>query len=92
MLPDWIISTVPSGSVEIGPYGSLVVEVFVTIPCPKSPQDWLDYNAIAALLAESGSVPTIDVEGYVDGVLLGGIELRFGTEFTYTTLLPFTVK
>jgi hypothetical protein len=90
--PDWIISTVPSGSVEIGPYGSLVVEVFVTIPCPKSPQDWLDYNAIAALLAESGGVPTIDVEGYVDGVLLGGIELRFGTEFTYTTLLPFTVK
>jgi hypothetical protein len=30
-----------------------------------------------ALQQEAGSVPTIDVEGYIDGELVGGIELQF---------------
>ena len=31
---DWVITTVPSGSIEIGPYGQEVIEVHVFIPCP----------------------------------------------------------
>jgi hypothetical protein len=90
--PDWIVTTVPSGSVEIGPFGSLLVEVLVTIPCPLTLQDIFEYNKIAALQAEAGGNPIIDVEGYVDGELIGGIELQFGWELVYTTLLPLTVK
>ena len=89
---DWVITTIPSGSVEIQANSSMVVEVHVTIPCPNSLQAVLDYYMVNAIQAESGGVPIIDVEGYVDGELLGGIELQFEAEVLYHTLLPIIHK
>jgi hypothetical protein len=90
--PGWVITTVPSGSIEIGPYGQEVIEVHVFIPCPTSIQSMLDLYMVNAIQAESGGVPIIDVEGYVDGELLGGIELQFESEIVYHTLLPLIHK
>jgi hypothetical protein len=89
---DWVITTVPSGSLEIGPYGEEIVEVHVTIPCPLTIQAMLNLQMMTALQTESGGVPIIDVEGYVEGELIGGIELQFETEQVYYTLLPLTMK
>ena len=41
---DWVITTEPSGSVEIGPNGQIVVVVHVTIPCTNSTQDELKHH------------------------------------------------
>ncbi|MFZ2098308.1 MAG: hypothetical protein WAV05_16885 [Anaerolineales bacterium] len=90
--PDWVVTTVPSGSVEIGPFDEQVIEVHVTIPCPKSLQDMLTSQKIKALQAESGGMSIIDVEGYIEGELIGGIELQFRTELVYATFLPFSRK
>ena len=59
---------------------------------PPSIQSVLDLYTINAIQAESGGVPIIDVEGYVDGVLIGGIELQFEAEIVYHTLLPLIHK
>lgn len=89
---DWVITTVPTGSVEIGPNGQIVVEVHVTIPCPTSIQDELNRQKINALQAESGGAPIIDVEGYIEGELVGGIELQFEPEPGYHLYLPRITK
>ncbi len=89
---DWVITTVPSGSVELGPFDEIIVEVRVTIPCLNSIQAMLDSRKISAIQAESGGIPIIDVEGYVEGALIGGIELQFETKLVYYTLLPLTMK
>lgn len=89
---DWVITTVPSGSVVIPANSNIVVEVHVTIPCPTSTLAILSSYLINTIQAESGGVPIIDVEGYVDGELLGGIELQFETEVLYQTLLPIIHK
>jgi hypothetical protein len=60
---DWQVSTVPSRTLELGPLTEETISVTVIIPCPAEPPP--------------GGEPTIYVEGYVDGRLLGGIELRF---------------
>lgn len=85
---DWVVTTVPAGSVEIGPGEEMVVEVHVTIPCPSSFQEMLNLQKIAALQAESGAMAIIDVEGYSQGEMIGGIELQFGTEFILPIYLP----
>ena len=74
---NWVVTTNPSGSVEIGPHQDLTVTVNVLIPCPGTALAASRVDLIRRLQAESGGVPTIDVEGYIDGELVGGIELRF---------------
>jgi hypothetical protein len=69
-----------------------VVEVHVTIPCPTSIAAAINTFLVNAIQAESGGVPIIDVEGYVDGELLGGIEIQFESEELYHTLLPIIRK
>ncbi len=77
--PDWQVTLNPSGSVQLGPGQNLIVTVTVHIPCP-SPSLAADRALqTARLQAASGSAPTIDVEAYIDGELVGGIELRFGS-------------
>jgi hypothetical protein len=50
---------------------------------------------VYALQQQAGSVATIDVEGYIKGELVGGIELQFGAavapdyEFLY---LPVVLR
>jgi len=70
----WIVTTSPSGTVEIGPNSSAVIKVIVQIPCVT--RQSLSQQQIDRLQAEAGSVPIIDVEGYVDGELIGGVEIQ----------------
>jgi hypothetical protein len=90
--PDWVVTTVPSGSIELGPYEGTSIEVHVYIPCPQAVGDINYSKQFYAFLNGSGGMATIDVEGYVDGELVGGIELQFETKFMYSTFLPFTKK
>ena len=89
---DWVITIVPSSTVEIGPYGSMVVEAHLTIPCPNSTLAMTKLQRIQALQAESGGTPIIDVEGYSEGELIGGIELQFGPKPVYYIFLPMIKK
>jgi hypothetical protein len=45
-----------------------------------------DVRKTYALQTQGGGVPTIDVEGYVDGELIGGIELQFELEERFVYL------
>jgi len=90
--PDWVITVPPSNSVEIGPYSEQIIEVHLTIPCYESIQDMRIHQKINAMQAESGGRPIIDVEGYIEGALIGGIELQFGLEVVYNTFLPINMK
>jgi uncharacterized membrane protein len=74
---DWEVSVVPSGTITLGPFSSQVLTVTVKIPCPTTHQAMLARQQLYALQEEAGSVATIDVEGYIGGELVGGIELQF---------------
>jgi hypothetical protein len=89
---NWVVTTVPSGSIEVGPYEDIKIEVHVTIPCPLSVEDFHYRNQFYTLLNGSGGIPTIDVEGYVDGELVGGIELQFEIEPVYSIYVPLIKK
>ncbi|MFH1086696.1 MAG: NEW3 domain-containing protein, partial [Chloroflexota bacterium] len=78
--PDWVVTLNPSGSVQVGPGQDLIVTVTVYIPCPTTALAADRALQIVRMQAESGSVPTIDVEAYREGELVGGIELRFESE------------
>ena len=85
---DWEVTIDPSGTVQIGPHGELEVKVIVRIPCPPAMQ-------VAEILQRvGGGVPTIDVEGYIDGELAGGIQIQFGQVPGYTAAinLPLIMK
>jgi hypothetical protein len=76
----WEVTTVPSDTLTLGAYSQATVEVHVTIPCQSSLVMMEHQQMISTLQAVAGSVPTIDVEGYIDGELVGGIELQFPLE------------
>jgi len=84
---DWEVTTDPSGTVDVGPYGEVEVRVIVWIPCPPDPPT-------PPIPPGAGAgAPTIDVEGYVDGELKGGIEIRFPREGPgFVVNLPMVVK
>ena len=90
--PDWEITTEPNGSIEVGPYGKFVLTVYVTIPCPTTDEEKRYHEMIDALQAGSGSTPTIDVEGYVDGRYLGGVEFQLRSKIENTIYLPLMMK
>ncbi|MBN1873639.1 MAG: hypothetical protein JXA33_05375 [Anaerolineae bacterium] len=73
---DWEVTTEPTGTLELGRFSEGVVKVIVTIPCPAQGMR-AAARYIEQLQQEAGSVPTIDVEGYISGTLVGGIELQF---------------
>jgi len=73
---DWVITVTPSPTLEIGPFSSGLLHVSVTIPC-AAVGGANGLNAITLIQEAAGSVPTIDVEGYIEGVLVGGIEIQF---------------
>jgi hypothetical protein len=74
---DWIVTVTPSPTVEVAPYSSAVLKISVTIPCAETIQALSSARLRQSLQAQSNGVPTIDVEGYNKGVLVGGVELRF---------------
>ncbi len=73
----WQITITPSPTLELAPWGNGILTVTVVIPCSSQSLAAYGMQAIYAIQQASGSVPTIDVEGYVDGELVGGIELQF---------------
>jgi hypothetical protein len=76
----WEVSTVPSDTLVLGPFDDGVVTVLVEIPCPETANDLRAQRQIEALQQGANGVPTIDVEGYVEGDLVGGIEIQFPPE------------
>jgi hypothetical protein len=90
----WEVSTIPSDTLELAPFTSGVVIVVVKIPCPSAPSDMLDLQEMYALQQEASSVPTVDVEGYVAGDLVGGIELQFSSdvEWPHAIYLPVVMR
>jgi len=73
---NWEVTTDPEGEMEIGPFSEGVVKVIVKIPCPTMRLQATE-QYITRLQEEAGSIPTIDVEGYISGTLVGGIEIQF---------------
>jgi hypothetical protein len=74
---DWQVTTVPSDTLDLGPLLTGTVTVTVNIACPTTRQAALAQADLDILQLGSGSVPIVDVEGYVGGDLVGGIELQF---------------
>ncbi|HOU11595.1 MAG TPA: NEW3 domain-containing protein [Anaerolineae bacterium] len=92
---DWQITVTPTPTLELGPWSSGVVTVTVLIPCPLLSAAMFEAQTIYAVQQASGSVPTIDVEGYVDGELVGGLELQFegaAPEEPHMIYLPLVLK
>ena len=59
----------------LAPYQDITVTMTITPPCGVAAQSWLTPQGTLDTGGASGPA-TIDVEGYVDGELLGGIELQ----------------
>jgi hypothetical protein len=89
---EWEVTTVPSGTMEIGPFGERMVNVLVHIPCPGTTTALRAQQEVAAMQEAAGGVPTIDVEGYVGGELVGGIEIQFEGEEGRTVYLPVVLR
>jgi hypothetical protein len=89
---DWIVTTVPSDTLELSPYSEGTVLVHVQIPCPTSLSVLRTRQEIDALQQAAGGVPTVDVEAYIDGDLVSGIELRFPGAAWMKTYLPLMMK
>jgi hypothetical protein len=90
---DWEITVVPSDTLVLDPFSEGVVTVSVRIPCPPTLAAQQARQALSALQQRAGSVPTIDVEGYTEGGLVGGIELQFSpAEGPRLLYLPVVLK
>jgi hypothetical protein len=89
---EWEVTTVPSGTMQIGPFGEGVVTVLVYIPCPGTTTALRAQQEVAAMQEAAGGVPTIDVEGYVEGELVGGIEIQFEGQEGRTIYLPVVFR
>jgi hypothetical protein len=88
---DWTVTTVPSTTLEIGPGAEGTIEIHVHIPCPATSQALSEQQAATALQQGAGGVPTINVEGYIEGQLVGGIELQFPPE-VFIFYLPIALR
>jgi hypothetical protein len=88
---DWQIVTDPSQTMELAGQTEGTILVTVMIPCATTRQAMLDQRTQATLQQGAGSVPTIDVEAYVGGELVGGIELQFPQE-RFTVYLPLIMR
>jgi hypothetical protein len=92
-VPDnWEVTVVPSATLELGAHSEGTIEVTVEIPCPVTLQGLSAARQVYALQRQAGGVPTIDVEGYIDGELVGGIEIQLWAEEQLTIYLPIVMK
>jgi hypothetical protein len=87
----WQIEVEPDGQIQLGPHEDREIKVKVLIPCASSLAEVRAAQRVAALQQAAGSVPTINVEGYIDGELVGGIELQFEFDEQWT-YLPIVIK
>jgi hypothetical protein len=84
---EWEVTVVPSDTLELGPFDEGVVIVTVRIPCPVMSAAPCTSKEIYLLQQGAGGVPTIDVEGYIEGQAVGGIELQFQGAVEHPRLL-----
>jgi hypothetical protein len=77
---DWEVTTIPSDTLLLDKFSSGVVAVMVTIPCPPTALARDAFHDILAIQQQAGSLPTVDVEGYIEGELVGGIEIQFAEQ------------
>ena len=92
---DWEVTVTPSDTLTLGPYSEGVVTVTVRIPCPLTLQAMHTSQEMHVLQQEAGGVPTIDVEGYIDGEQVGGVELQFSGKAPgerFTIYLPVVLR
>ena len=89
---DWQVTTVPSDTLELGPGSEGVVTVTVKIGCAPTALAAKAARQITALQEQAASQPTVDVEGYIGGELVGGIEIQFAGEARYILYLPVVQK
>lgn len=89
----WKVTGVLSDTLELSPHSEGVITVTVKIPCPLTAEAMYAVQAMYALQEQAGGVSTVDVEGYIDGELVGGIELQFQGEVGWPTIyLPVIMK
>ncbi|MBU1660734.1 MAG: hypothetical protein KKD28_04600 [Chloroflexi bacterium] len=90
---NWQVTVTPSSTMTLQPFSSGIVTVTVKIPC-SSPSVMSSLSQIQLIQEEAGSTPTVDVEGYVSGTLVGGIELQFkgSTTNEWKIYLPLVLK
>jgi hypothetical protein len=69
------------------PYQGITVTLTITPPCGLTALSWLTPQGTLDTGGASGPA-TIDVEGYVDGELLGGIEVQFDAVSKWKLFLP----
>jgi len=74
--PDWTYTVTPT-QVVLGPYEQTVITVTFNIPCVNTYEARQLRDRITALQQEANAVPILDIEGYIQGELLGGVEYRF---------------
>jgi len=89
---EWEVTTVPSATMEIGKFSEGTVDVLVRIPCPGTASALRAQQEVAAMQQAAGGVATIDVEGYIEGELVGGIEIQFEGEEEWTVYLPVVLR
>ena len=89
---EWEVTTVPSDTLELGPFGEGTVTVLVQIPCPETASALRAQREVAAMQQAAGGVATIDVEGYVEGELVGGIEIQFEGKEEREVYLPVVLR
>lgn len=89
---DWTVTTIPSDTLELEPFSEGVVTVLVTIPCPPTLQALHAVQEMVSLQAGAGSASIIDVEGYIKGRLVGGIEIQFEGDGRQILYLPLIMR
>jgi len=89
--PGWAYSTNITQT-TLGPFQAITVTVTITPPCGLPARAWLTPQGTLDTGGASGPA-TIDVEGYVDGELLGGVEIQLdAASFQWKTYLPIVMK
>jgi hypothetical protein len=89
---NWQVTTVPSDTLELGPFSEGSVQVIVEIPCQLTLQAMRTMRETHILQQEADGLPTIDVEGYIDGELAGGIEIQFEEDGFRMVYLPIVLR
>ncbi|MCK4725442.1 MAG: hypothetical protein KAT29_06560, partial [Anaerolineales bacterium] len=74
---DWQVTVEPTPTLSLEAFASGDVTVTVQIPCALSTSLSINRERVESLQSTVESVPIIDVEGYIEGNLVGGIELQF---------------
>ncbi len=92
-LPSGWTYVVDPTNIELGPYESAQVIVTITIPCPTNALAMSLLQTVHSLQEMVGGIPTLNVEGYANGELIGGVQFQFSGEVELPKIyLPILLK